>query len=47
MGGGGGERDKGWEGCGQMGNCKIRRVNQNKMQWLPSMQYQADRLVTD
>ena len=37
-GGGGG-------GGGDEGKCKIQRLN--KTQWLPSMQYKADRLVTD
>ena len=38
--GGGGE-----EGGRGEGKCKIQRLN--KTQWLPSMQYKADRLLTD
>ena len=40
-GGGGGKREEGRD----EGKCKIQRLN--KTQWLPSMQYKADRLVTD
>ena len=35
----------GGEGGRDEGKCKIQRLN--KTQWLPSMQYKADRLVTD